>query len=307
MEEYIDNNGSLSDVEDYDEFDKDEETHGNENHQHVDDENLNRRDQQHATASDNIITDDHQNEQAPTTPLEDINQHDQQTSTLLTDQFNDNNPLHEAAVVQENIIALEMTDQPTTDEFTIPPVDTTKVYRRRNEAEKDSIDKCYIPSTTDWFEDWNPSDGISELNIVMGIGSQTQKLIDYCSTPLQRTGVSYDDGTREGSNKNKKVLLKNMDNNINKYIALVTKMNNIVTDAKEKCYWDPDIMRMCKRWDDAVKNTVSTTDQVTSGGDEALVNKVGDGGDNIQELRGDKDATVQKENTGKTKARQEFV
>ncbi|KAJ0735647.1 hypothetical protein HanPI659440_Chr11g0434441 [Helianthus annuus] len=192
MEEYIYNNGPLSDVEDYDEFDKDEETHGN--HQ----------DQQHATAADNIITDDQKNEQALTTPLENINQ---QTSTLLTDLSNDTIPLHEAAAVQENLIALETIDQPTTDtnEFTIPPVDTTKVYKRRNEADKVSIDECYVPSTTDWFERWNPSDDISELNLVMGIGTQTQKKIDYCSTPLQLTGVIYDDTTQEASNKNKKV------------------------------------------------------------------------------------------------------
>ncbi|MFS7919185.1 hypothetical protein Hanom_Chr03g00209831 [Helianthus anomalus] len=138
-------------------------------------------------------------------PLENINQHDQQTSMLLTDLFNDNIPLHKAATVQENLIALETIDQPMTDEFTIPLVDTTKVYRRRNEADKDSIDECYIPSTTDWFEGWNPSDDISELNLVMGIRSQMQKIIDYCNTPLQLTGVIYDDGTREASNKNKKV------------------------------------------------------------------------------------------------------
>ncbi|MFS7975005.1 hypothetical protein Hanom_Chr10g00875421 [Helianthus anomalus] len=76
-----------------------------------------------------------------------------------------------------------------------------------------------------------------------------------------------------------------MDKNINKYISLVTEMNNIVTDAKEKCFWDPDIMRMSKRWDDAIKNTVSTrTDQVSSGGDDTFQNKVGEGGDTIQEL-----------------------
>ncbi|MFS7930351.1 hypothetical protein Hanom_Chr04g00343241 [Helianthus anomalus] len=117
-----------------DEFDKDEETHGN------------RQDQQHATALD-IISDDHQNEQAPKMPLEDINQ---QTSTLLTYLFNDNIPLHEAAAVQENLIAFETIDQPTTDtdEFTIPLVDTTKVYRRRYQAGEDSIDECYVPSTT---------------------------------------------------------------------------------------------------------------------------------------------------------------
>ncbi|MFS7888826.1 hypothetical protein Hanom_Chr00s000002g01599661 [Helianthus anomalus] len=39
----------------------------------------------------------------------------------------------------------------------------------------------------------------------MGIGSQTQKMIYYCSTPLQLTGVIYDDAAREASNKNKKV------------------------------------------------------------------------------------------------------
>ncbi|MFS7930352.1 hypothetical protein Hanom_Chr04g00343251 [Helianthus anomalus] len=99
-----------------------------------------------------------------------------------------------------------------------------------------------------------------------------------------------------------------MDKMINKYISLVTEMNNIVTDAKEKCYWDPDIMIMCKRWDDAVKNTVSTmTDQVSSGGDEAFQNKVGEGGDTIHELGEDGDATVEEENTGKTKGREEFV
>ncbi|KAM0064500.1 hypothetical protein Hdeb2414_s0003g00103651 [Helianthus debilis subsp. tardiflorus] len=188
MEEYIYNNGPLSDVEDYDEFDKDEETQGN------------RQDQQHATTSDNIITDDYQNEQAPTTPLANINQ---QTSTLLAELFNDNIPLHEATAVQENLIALETTDQPTTetDEFTIPPMHTIKVYRRRNEADKDPNDECYVPSTTDWFEGWNPSEHISDLNLVMGIGSQTQKKIDYYSTPLQLTGVIYDDDARKPQTK----------------------------------------------------------------------------------------------------------
>ncbi|MFS7927494.1 hypothetical protein Hanom_Chr04g00309781 [Helianthus anomalus] len=81
MEEYIQNNGPLSDVLDYDELDKDEETHDN------------RQDQQHVTASD-INSDDHQDEQAPKTPFQNVNE---QTSTLLTDLFTNNIPLHEAA------------------------------------------------------------------------------------------------------------------------------------------------------------------------------------------------------------------
>ncbi|MFS7912885.1 hypothetical protein Hanom_Chr02g00135101 [Helianthus anomalus] len=47
-----------------------------------------------------------------------------------------------------------------------------------------------------------------------------------------------------------------MDCNIKKYNTLVTKMNKMVKDAKEKCYWDPKIMKMCKKWDKTIKNTV---------------------------------------------------
>ncbi|KAJ0595811.1 hypothetical protein HanRHA438_Chr04g0159731 [Helianthus annuus] len=132
----------------------------------------------------------------------------QQTSMLFTDLFADNIPSHEAAAVQENLTAFNTSDQPRadTDDFTIPTVDTTKVYKRRNQAGEDSIDECYIPSTIDWFEGWNRSEHISELNLEeMGIGTQTQKELDYCSTPLQLTGVIYDDAAREASNKNKKV------------------------------------------------------------------------------------------------------
>ncbi|MFS7933272.1 hypothetical protein Hanom_Chr04g00377751 [Helianthus anomalus] len=46
---------------------------------------------------------------------------------------------------------------------------------------------------------------ISELNLVMGIGTQTQQLIEYCSTSVQLMRVSCDVVAREASNKNKKV------------------------------------------------------------------------------------------------------
>ncbi|MFS7997385.1 hypothetical protein Hanom_Chr12g01141171 [Helianthus anomalus] len=179
-------------VLDYDELDKDEETHDN------------RQDQQHATASD-INCDDHQDEQALKTLFQNVNE---QTSTLLTDLFTDNIPLHEAAAVQENLTAFKTIYKTTTDtnDFTIPPVDTTKVYKRRNQAGEDSTEECYIPSTTNWFEGWNPSEHISDLNLEdMNIGTQTQKELDYCSTPLQLTAVIYDTAAREASNKNKKV------------------------------------------------------------------------------------------------------
>ncbi|KAF5821659.1 hypothetical protein HanXRQr2_Chr01g0016601 [Helianthus annuus] len=53
-----------------------------------------------------------------------------------------------------------------------------------------------------------------------------------------------------------------------------------------------DVMRMCKRWDDTVKNTVSTTDHGTSDGDEACVTKDGEGDDNIKKFSGDNDAVM---------------
>ncbi|KAJ0932307.1 hypothetical protein HanPSC8_Chr04g0172151 [Helianthus annuus] len=103
------------------------------------------------------------------------------------------------------------------------------------------------------------------------------------------------------------LLLKTMDKNINKYISLVTEMNNLVKGVKERCFWDVEIMERCKRWDDAVKNTVPRTDEVSSEGDEAFQNKVGQGGETIKELRGDGDATLEHENTGKDKGIYEFV
>ncbi|MFS7916987.1 hypothetical protein Hanom_Chr03g00183771 [Helianthus anomalus] len=77
-----------------------------------------------------------ENEQALATPFENVNQ---QNSTLLMDLFTDNIPLHEATPVQENLTAFETIYKPTTDtdDFTIPPVDTTKVYKRRNQAGED--------------------------------------------------------------------------------------------------------------------------------------------------------------------------
>ncbi|KAM0053607.1 hypothetical protein Hdeb2414_s0007g00261391 [Helianthus debilis subsp. tardiflorus] len=128
----------------------------------------------------------------------------QQTSTLYTDLFADNIPLHEAAAIQENLTAFDASDHPRTDtdDYTIPPVDTTQVYKKRNPAGEDSIEEGYIPSTTDWFEGWIPSEHISDLNLEeMGIGTQTQKDLDYCNTPLQLTGVIYDHAAWEASKK----------------------------------------------------------------------------------------------------------
>ncbi|MFS8017330.1 hypothetical protein Hanom_Chr15g01379091 [Helianthus anomalus] len=31
-------------------------------------------------------------------------------------------------------------------------------------------------------------------------------------------------------------------------------MNNLVSDAKTKCFWDPEIMEACKKWDGTLRN-----------------------------------------------------
>ncbi|KAJ0754724.1 putative Ulp1 protease family catalytic domain, papain-like cysteine peptidase superfamily [Helianthus annuus] len=296
VEEYLYNNGPLS-VEDCDEVEEDEGA------------NDNRQDQQHVTAS-RINGNDHQNQEAMTAPFEIVKQN---TSTLYTDLFADNIPIHEAAAVQENLTEFNTLDQrmEDTDEYMIPPVDTTHVYNRRNLAGnldgEDPIDEGDIPSNTDWFDRWNPNEHISALNLdEMDIGTQTQKEIDYCSTPVQLTGVIYDHAAWEASKKSKKVLLKTMDNNIKKYISLVSDMNNLVKGVKEKYFWDVEIMERCKRWNDTVKNTVSTNtvsipDEVSYAGDEVIQNKVGQCGETNQELDGDGDARLEHENTVKDK------
>ncbi|KAJ0592351.1 hypothetical protein HanHA300_Chr03g0084041 [Helianthus annuus] len=45
--------------------------------------------------------------------------------------------------------------------------------------------------------------------------------------------------------------------NVKKYIEMVQivqDMNNLVSDAKTNCFWDPEIMEACKQWDDTLRN-----------------------------------------------------
>ncbi|KAJ0660520.1 hypothetical protein HanOQP8_Chr14g0538691 [Helianthus annuus] len=301
LEEHIYNNGPLTDVEDNlendaERFQNKTQTHGDAQAQEVEQHHEHTPQVQELPVAPN--NDEREQQEAANTSYTVVDKNARQPSTLLEDLFHDNIPVHEAAAVEGKNVGLETTGDPITDEFTIPPVDMTKIYKSRNEREKDTNDEGYIPSTSDFNDDWYEVTDFSELNLVMGIGIQTQKLFD-CSTPIQLTGVHCDEAAREASKKSKKVLLKNMDRNIKKYIALVTEMNEIVTTRKEKYFWDPEIMRRCKKWDDTVKDTV--TDHKTCGSDEDLLNKDVQDEANIQHFVGDKDASVQKENTEKTK------
>ena len=98
----------------------------------------------------------------------------------------------------------------STEEYTIRPVDTTKSYRRRTaravenvETEEDLNEN--IDDMMDFSFDLQE---MSQLNLVMGVGTQTQKM-DYCNTPVPLSpSIVYDSAhqrNREASNINKKV------------------------------------------------------------------------------------------------------
>ncbi|KAJ0809509.1 hypothetical protein HanPI659440_Chr01g0016221 [Helianthus annuus] len=210
LEEHIHYNCPLTDVEDN--FENDEERAKNETQMHGDAQaqEVQQQDQHTPQIQELPVApnnDEHEQQEAAKTSTEVVNKNAQQPSTLLEDLFHDNIPVHEAAaVVEGNTVALETTGDPITDEFTIPPVDMTKIYKRRNEHEKDTNDEGYIPSTSDFNDDGYEVTDISELNLVTSIGTQTQKLIDYCSTPIQLTGVPCDEAAYEALKKNKKVI-----------------------------------------------------------------------------------------------------
>ena len=45
--------------------------------------------------------------------------------------------------------------------------------------------------------------------------------------------------------------------NVKKYLKMVRdvqEMNNLVSEAKTKCFWDVEVMNACKEWDQTLKN-----------------------------------------------------
>ncbi|XP_035837231.1 uncharacterized protein LOC110893207 [Helianthus annuus] len=97
-------------------------------------------------------------------------------------------------------------------------------------------------------------------------------MTDYCNTPAQLSpSVFYDTAHEqqlEASRADKKIdsfltrkllqnLLKKMKANFKKYLKMVQDvqvMNNLVSEAKTKCFWDPEVMEACKEWDQTLQN-----------------------------------------------------
>ncbi|MFS8017331.1 hypothetical protein Hanom_Chr15g01379101 [Helianthus anomalus] len=104
----------------------------------------------------------------------------------------------------------------STEEYTIRPVDNTKSYRRRTVCTVENVEteEDLNENTNDMMDFSFDIPELSQLNLVMGVGTQTQKMLDYCSTlvPLSPTVVYGSDQqqNRAASNINKKVSPSNI-------------------------------------------------------------------------------------------------
>ncbi|MFS7966688.1 hypothetical protein Hanom_Chr09g00776721 [Helianthus anomalus] len=84
----------------------------------------------------------------------------------------------------ENDYEPEQEQDRSTEEYTIPPVDTTKSYTKgTTPAIEDEEDPCEHTDDMLYFSNNMPE--MSQLNLVIGVGTQTQKTMDYCNTPVQ--------------------------------------------------------------------------------------------------------------------------
>ncbi|MFS8006480.1 hypothetical protein Hanom_Chr14g01249641 [Helianthus anomalus] len=114
---------------------------------------------------------------------------------------NENEQKHKQTIPTKDINVLSL------DDYSIPPVDHTK---RTTTALEDEGEHCIMP-TDDMLDLSIDMLETSQLNLAVGFGTQTQKLLDYCNTHVQLTpGITYDSKQqqtqlRETSNINKQV------------------------------------------------------------------------------------------------------
>ncbi|MFS7955381.1 hypothetical protein Hanom_Chr07g00641961 [Helianthus anomalus] len=112
----------------------------------------------------------------------------------------------------EHTIPTEGTNVLLMDDYSIPHlVNHTKSYTKRiTTAPEDEGEHCMTP-TDDILDLSIDMLETSQLNLVVGVGTQTRKLLDYCNTLVQTTpGITYNydqqqTQLREASNINKQV------------------------------------------------------------------------------------------------------
>ncbi|KAJ0476935.1 hypothetical protein HanHA300_Chr13g0482811 [Helianthus annuus] len=191
----------------------------------------------------------------------------------VEEHISDNGPLwisseseEEEENEEENEEKNEEEERPPEDDYTLrPPVDTTISYKRRTARAVQNEETKAEPKDNENIDDFmNFSfeiNEMSQMNIDFEVGTQTQKMMDYCNTPAPFSpSVIYDTAHEqqlEASRAAKKNLLKKMKANVKKYLKMVRdvqEMNNLVSEAKTKCFWDVEVMNACKEWDQTLKN-----------------------------------------------------
>ncbi|XP_022024912.1 uncharacterized protein LOC110925257 [Helianthus annuus] len=101
------------------------------------------------------------------------------------------------------------------------------------------------------------SDSTFDIN-KFEIGTSTQKLFNYCATPLQVSGLSSYLGPDYRSNE--KQWLITLENHMEKFEELKEVINQMVKEGKSKFPWNQNVQDMCKEWEAKYPLSQSTND-----------------------------------------------
>ncbi|KAJ0802037.1 hypothetical protein HanPI659440_Chr03g0124681 [Helianthus annuus] len=133
----------------------------------------------------------------------------------VEEHISDNGPLWISSESEEE--ENEEEEGPSTEDYTLrPPVDTTISYKRRTARAVQNKETGEEPKDNENIDDFMDFSfeihEMSQLNLEMGVGTQTQKMMDYCNTPVQLSPSVFYDTTHkrelEASRTNKKVSAK---------------------------------------------------------------------------------------------------
>ena len=132
----------------------------------------------------------------------------------VEDHISDNGPLWISSESEEEEEENEEEEGPPEDDYTLrPPVDTTISYKRRTARAVQNEETGAEPKDNEIIDDFMDFsfeiNEMSQMNIDFEVGTQTQKMMDYCNTPAQLSpSVFYDTAHEqqlEASRANKKV------------------------------------------------------------------------------------------------------
>ncbi|KAJ0471518.1 hypothetical protein HanHA89_Chr15g0597031 [Helianthus annuus] len=161
----------------------------------------------------------------------------------VEEHISDNGPLwisseseEEEESEEENEENKEKKEGPPDDDYTLrPPVNTTISYKRRTARAVQNEETGAEPKDNENIDDFmNFSfeiNEMSQMNIDFEVGTQRQKMMDYCNTPAPLSpSVIYDTAHEqqlEASRAAKKNLLKKMKANVKKYLKMVREQLSV--------------------------------------------------------------------------------